>query len=51
MQIVEIAFELKDDTERAVLKNLLNDYGFKYYIEPPNKFVSLEDVECQCEGK
>lgn len=50
-QIVEIGFEIKSQEEWDRLEGILDALGTPYYIEPPNKFASLEDLECQCEGK
>lgn len=50
-QIIEIGFEIKSDEEYQFLEQLLTRIGIPYYVEPANKFVSLEDLECQCEGK
>ncbi len=48
--IIEIAFDLDHNSLYNLEMFLLNG-KYKFYIEPPNRFVSLEDVECQCEGK
>lgn len=51
--IVEIGFDLADrDHALEELEQLLMRNGYAFYTEPPDaRFVSLEDLECQCEGK
>jgi hypothetical protein len=50
--IIEIAFDLTN-REQALedLESLLARHSYNFYTEPANNFASLEDVECQCEGK
>jgi hypothetical protein len=48
--IIEIAFDI-DEFHMLLLEDFLKKHNIAYYIEPANNFVSLEDVECQCEGK
>ena len=57
-QIVEIGFKIENqeawDFLESVLDVLANSkYDLAYYIEPKPKvpWASLEDLECQCEGK
>ncbi len=51
LQIIEIGFEIKSAQEWEFLDYLLARINIPYYVEPTNKFNSLEDLECQCEGK
>jgi hypothetical protein len=50
-QIIEIGFDIKNEKEYKFLEELISRLNIPFYIEPPNKFNSLEDLECQCEGK
>ncbi len=49
--ILEIGFDIENEEEQIKLENLLRTHGYAFYTEPPNNFCSLEDLECQCEGK
>lgn len=50
IKIREIGIETKD-LQRV--EWLLRSSAIPYYVEPPsdNNYESLEDLECQCEGK
>ena len=55
-QIIEIAFDISSSENYEFLDQLLAilckaDVLNGYYVEPRNRFVSLEDCEAQCEGK
>lgn len=50
-QIVEIGFEIENDEDWNFLDELFRRLGIPHYVEPAGKFTSLEDLECQCEGK
>ncbi len=53
--ITEIAIDCTETELKLILKVLegyaLCDNIRGFYVEPSNHFVSLEDCECQCEGK
>jgi hypothetical protein len=48
--VVEIGVEVTA-VELVVIECFLLARNIPYYVEPPNGFVSLEDLECACEGK
>lgn len=50
--IMEIAVEI-DESKLRELESFLQLNWIGYYIEPPRKipYSSLEQVECDCEGK
>ena len=57
-QIIEIGFEVKTQDAWDFLEKMLDllamsKYEVSYYIEPQPKppWASLEDLECNCEGK
>lgn len=50
-QIIEIGFDIPSAEEYEFLEKLLVRCGFKFYVAPKNNYASLEDLECQCEGK
>lgn len=50
-QIVEIGFEITSQEDYDFLERILFKLGYRFYVEPINNFASLEDLECQCEGK
>lgn len=49
--IIEIGFDLEDESSLNVLKLFLVEYGYTFYIEPANRFLTLEELEAECEGK
>ena len=51
MRIVEIGVEIKEEKDLRVVLDLLDLYKIPFYVEPEGRFASLEDLECQCEGK
>jgi hypothetical protein len=50
-KIIEIGFEISSDKEEELLGETIARLNIPFYVEPPNRFNSLEDLECQCEGK
>lgn len=50
-RIIEIGFEINSQADYDFLENLLGRLNIPFYIEPPGNWVSLEDLECACEGK
>ncbi len=56
-QIIEIGFEIEDEEQYRkfeIILQLINEgLDIAYYVEPPRNppFISLADLECQCEGK
>ena len=50
-QIIEVGFEVRSQDEWDFLESFFSKIGIPFYVEPLNKFNSLEDLECQCEGK
>ncbi len=50
MAIIEIGLDI-DERQMQELEIFLRACGMPYYVEPGNRFNSLEDLECQCEGK
>lgn len=56
--IIEIGFSVESQEAFDFLESILDllaggSYNLSYYIEPQPKvpWNSLEDLECQCEGK
>jgi hypothetical protein len=49
--ILEIGLDIDSIEQVEELENWLRKRGIPFYVEPANRFNSLEDLECQCEGK
>ena len=49
--IIEIGVDIQSEGQLHELEIAICKLGLPYYIEPNNNFNSLEDLECQCEGK
>lgn len=52
-QIIEIGFDIKSAEEYEFLETLLSKLQIPFYVQPQRNppWVSLEDLECACEGK
>lgn len=49
-KVVEIGLEVTDNQLKGI-EVFLRSRKIPFYVEPPNRFNSLSDLECQCEGK
>lgn len=49
-KVIEIGMEVTPE-QLMVVEDFLRTRYIAFYVEPPNRFVSLEGLECQCEGK
>ena len=48
--IIEIGVEVTAAQLKGI-ETFLRLRKIPFYVEPPNRFISLEDLECDCEGK